>query len=132
MKRFLFFLFLFTIALSSAFITEARASDVGDVVENVAGGGFATFAALVALTISVTGIVKSIFKGLGGIAALIISWIMGFVITLVGWLLCLGFLCGLTWWEMLLYGLAASLASNGLFDFTSLTGILDVLFKKRE
>ena len=131
MKKFiLFVLITFTMLFVSSL--AAYASDVGDVIENVTGGGFATFAALVALTVSVTGVVKTIFKGLDGVIAVIVSWVMGIVITIAGWLLCLGFLCGLVWWEMLLYGFAASLAANGIFDFSSLSGLLDTFIKKKE
>jgi len=110
-------------AASFAVVVQAVAPDSGDGGAYVVGG-FATFAALAALTTTVTQFVKGFIPGASGFAIQAISWCMGLLLTWFGWFLGLGFLAGLAWWEMLLYGLGISLTANGIFDFGFLTGLL--------
>ena len=88
--------------------------------------GFGSFAALVAAIPVVTELLKKMIKPLQseGLLTQVFSWVIGLIITLTVWLLELGFLAGLPWWQMLLYGLGASLIANGIFD----TGIISVIF----
>jgi len=93
--------------------------------ENPLKGIFETFFALVAfIPIAVQFLRKYLFTSAGGIAAQLFSWAVGLSVTLIGWLLHLGFLDGLSIWVALLYGVGACLAANGIFD----TGLIDSIF----
>jgi len=54
-----------------------------------------------------------------------ISWVIGIVLSLVGWWLNLGFLAGLLWWHVVLVGVAVSLAANGVWDIDVLKKLLE-------
>jgi len=89
-------------------------------------GIFSTFIALVAfIPIAVQYLRSRFMPNYSGIWIQVFSWVVGLIITLIGWILNLGFLDGLSVWLALLYGVGACLASNGIFD----TGIISALFK---
>lgn len=95
-------------------------------------GIFQTFATLALAIPIVSELVKRLVKA-SGLAVQIISWGIGIVITFIGWMLNLGFLAGLDWHIMLIYGICASLAANGVFDVSSgITGWLVGLFDKNK
>lgn len=94
---------------------------------------FATFAGVVAVTSLITEFIKSLFKTeLNSWVQRIISWILGIGLGMFAWGFGLGMFEGLDWWQALLWGFGAGLASNGLFD----TGLIEWLFnlftKKKE
>jgi len=119
MKKFLFLMMLLLLSAVSVPLMAQTADGSVDLT-----GGFATFAALAALTTVVTEIVKKTLTSASGLAIQIMSWVIGILLTIAGWLLNLGFLNGLLWWEMLLYAIGISLTANGIFDFSFLTGLL--------
>lgn len=86
---------------------------------------FATFAGIVVVTSLITEVIKSLFKTeLNSWIQRIISWIVGILLGLFAWIFDLGMFMDLEWWQSLLWGFGAGLASNGLFD----TGLIEWLF----
>lgn len=126
--------FAMTLASSATLYAQAPAVDITPVAATVTAapsdgvsltGVFATFLTLVAFIPVATQLLKKWIAPLQtGLAAQLISWLIGLAITMLGWLLHLGFLDGLLWWQALIYGVAASLAANGIFDTGLITSIL--------
>jgi len=61
----------------------------------------------------------------------IASWITGLILAFGGWLLGLGFLAGLAWYYVLMYGVGASLAANGVASTKLIQAIFAIFIKKR-
>ena len=118
MKRFLFLMFAFFMALCVPVFGQDGGS------EPSFSWGFGSFAALVAVIPVVTEFLKNAIKPPAGLWTQVISWVTGIAITFAVWLAGLGFLAGVPWWQMLLYGFGASLVANGIFD----TGIITSIF----
>lgn len=94
---------------------------------------FSTFAALVAAIPVVVHFVLKLLKKdsqTPNLVVQIVSWMTGLALTTFGWALSLGFLADISWYWALLYGLAASLAANGVADTKIIIAILS-LFKKK-
>ena len=129
MKRFYLFLVLLTGALVCS--VPAFAQEASQLPEY--GFGFETFAALVAIIPVVVEFFKQMFfSNASGLVKQIISWVLGVLVTAVGWFLGLGFLAGMEWWMMLLYGIGASLAANGVFNIGLITWALELLGIKQK
>lgn len=95
---------------------------------------FSTFAALVAFIPIVVEFIKKLFKTTSATNSLIIqisSWVIGIVITMVGWYFKLGFLDGVQWYFALLWGVAASLAANGIADTQVIKAIFSLFTGKK-
>ena len=92
--------------------------------------GLGTFAALVAVIPVVVEIFKKLFPKMSSLGTQIFSWGIGLIITVAAWAFNFGFLAGMEWWVMLLYGAGASLSANGVFDTGLITKILGVFNKK--
>ena len=92
------------------------------------GWGFETFSALTALVAVIIPFAVEIFKrfipNVPPLVKQIVTWLIGVAIALIGWLLNLGFIGGVSWYMMVLYGLFAGLVADGVFD----TGIVTWLF----
>jgi len=126
MKKFL----ILTIGLlffAAVFSFPALAQGAG--LDNEPGWGFETFAALAAVIPIVTEILKGWIKPPPGFWTQFLSWVTGLVITFVVWIAGVGFLAGMSWWMMLIYGFGASLAANGIFDIGFIEKIIG-FFKK--
>lgn len=94
-------------------------------------GIFSTFIALVAfIPIAVQYLRSRFIPDYSGIWVQVFSWVVGIIITLIGWILNLGFLDGLSVWLALLYGVGACLAANGIFDTGIITGLFKLVGKK--
>lgn len=86
---------------------------------------FATFVGIVSVTSIITEFIKKLFKvEPTAWVQRIISWLIGIILGMFAWGFHLGMFNGLDWWQALLWGLGAGLASNGLFD----TGLIEWLF----
>lgn len=86
---------------------------------------FATFAGIVSVASIITEAIKKLFKVVPTEwVQRIISWLVGILLGLFAWIFNLGMFEGLAWWQSLLWGFGAGLASNGLFD----TGLIEWLF----
>jgi hypothetical protein len=90
-----------------------------------------TFTALVAF---VTPFLTQICKGFirNSLAIQIVSWLIGIAIAFAGYALKIGFLAGLPLWAIAVYGLAAGLIANGVFDTGLITGVLEFLGLKKK
>ena len=99
---------------------------------------FSTFTSLVAGILVLTEGLKRIlgtYKYTPNILIQILSWSVGLILTMFGWIVNLGFLAGLPWYHALLYGLGASLVANGVADTKLLQKIIEViiyLFGKKQ
>lgn len=86
---------------------------------------FATFAGVVGVTAVVTEFIKKLFKvEPSEWVQRIISWVIGIGLGMFAWGFNLGMFEGLDWWQALLWGFGAGLASNGFWD----TGLIEWLF----
>lgn len=105
--------------------------DEGEQPANQPDKIFETFFTLVAfIPIVVQFLRKLIIPNSKGLGVQIFSWVIGIAITIIGWLLHLGFLDGISIWLALLYGAGASLAANGVFDTGIITAIFSLFEKK--
>lgn len=87
---------------------------------------FATFASVAALTGVITEVIKKLFKeDIPNWAKILISWVTGIILGFFAWGFDLGMFAGLEWWQTLLWGLGAGLASNGIWD----SGLIEWLFR---
>ena len=83
---------------------------------------YLTFATTLAAIPGIVELIKRIvgrFVQMSNLANQIVSWGVGLVVVLIGWFFGWGWLAGLLWYEMLMYAIVVSLASNGVFDFIS-------------
>ena len=91
---------------------------------------FATFGSMVAgILIIVEFLKKLIGKSTHtpNIIVQAISWATGLLVTMIGWKLQLGFLQGMGVASALMYGLASTLAANGIGSTKVLSGIINLV-----
>ena len=105
-------------------VVYAQTVDTGS---ELFGSYFASFATLVGAVPFVTEFLRGLFKLTGGIGLQIISWLTGVALSFAGWGLGLGMFAGMNWWHVLVIGVGASLAANGVFDTGLITSILKAL-----
>lgn len=129
MKNFVCLLVLFLFSFVSATFA-AVTGDVGSGVDY--GSVFATFASLVAAIPFVTEALKGLLHITSPVARQIISWLVGVALAMFAWWLGLGFLDGSLWWVALIYGLAASLAANGVFDTGLIEWLVGLIIKREK
>lgn len=94
---------------------------------------FATFAGVVGVTAVVTEFIKKLFKvEPSEWVQRIISWVIGIGLGMFAWGFNLGMFEGLDWWQALLWGFGAGLASNGVFDSGLIEWLFGLFTKKKE
>jgi len=96
-------------------------------------GVFTTFATLVGIIPLIVESFKKIFKLKSKINKKIIqifSWVIGIAICLMAWVLDLGIFASMVWYEVLLWGIMTSLASNGVADTKVIKGLFSIFAKK--
>lgn len=91
---------------------------------------FISFAVLVGIIPFITEAFKKLVGVTPGIVIQIFSWLIGLILTGVGWYFGLGFLHGIEWYYALMYGIGAALASNGIFDTGMITWLMSMFIKK--
>lgn len=99
------------------------------------GDIYLTFSALAVGTVTITEFLKKLLgkvKSTPDWAILALSWGTGLLLTMAGFFLKLGFLADVGAVQALIYGLAASLAANGLADTKILQAIIDKLFQTKK
>lgn len=97
-------------------------------------GVFTTFATLIGIIPLVVESFKKLFKinsKTNNKIVQIFSWVIGIVICMVVWLLGLGIFATMTWWEAFLWGIATSLASNGVADTRIIKGLFSIFALKK-
>lgn len=129
MKKFVCLLVLFLFSFVSATFA-AVTGDVGGSVDY--GSVFATFASLVAAIPFVTEALKGLLRITSPVVSQIVSWLVGVLLAMFAWWLGLGFLDGSLWWVALIYGLAASLAANGIFDTGLIEWLVSLIIKRKK
>lgn len=90
---------------------------------------FATFAGLIAVSNFMTEALKKTIATDNKLVVQVFSWLGGILGAFVGWALDLGMFVGYMpqdWYKILIIGILASLASNGVYD----TGVLNWLSSK--
>lgn len=129
MKNFVCLLVLFLFS----FVSTTFAAVTGDVGGSVDYGSvFATFASLVAAIPFVTEALKGLLRITSPVVSQIVSWLVGVLLAMFAWWLGLGFLDGAVWWVALIYGLAASLAANGVFDTGLIEWLVGLIIKRKK
>ena len=94
---------------------------------------FATFAGVVGVTAVVTEFIKKLFKvEPSEWVQRIISWVIGIGLGMFAWGFNFGMFEGLDWWQALLWGFGAGLASNGVFDSGLIEWLFGLFTKKKE
>ncbi len=93
-------------------------------------GYFASLIAFCPLVIFITEWLKQHIKVSGGLNQLF-SWLVSIGLAFVGWGLNLGMFNNIEWYVVIVYGLAAGLVCNGIFDIKVVQSILNAIFKKR-
>ena len=86
---------------------------------------FASLAALAGLVVVVTELFENFVKNTTWVQ--VISWVFAIALAFVGQFFQLGIFIGLTWYWTLIYGVAAGLVANGIFDINIVQAILEVL-----
>lgn len=94
-----------------------------EVIQTGFGSFFISLAALVALVVFVASWINTKIKA-NGAWKQIISWMVALALAAIGWLLHLGFLDSLPWYQALIYGFASGLAANGIFDVSVIQSFL--------
>ena len=107
------------------------ASVVGELVFDKEGIEvyFYSLGAIAGLVIPITQFLKNLINSSGNWTRFI-SWFVAFALSFFGWLFGLGMLAGLSWVWVLIYGIAAGLISNSIFDAVYVEMILK-LFKDK-
>lgn len=62
----------------------------------------------------------------------LVSWVVSFALAGAGWLLELGMFIGVEWYWAIIYGAAAGLVANGVFDIPLVKSLLGVIQKKKK
>lgn len=135
MKKFLALLALMLIFLTPTFalaqdLPQIPPADEVTVVINNTGsleGFFVSLAALVPLVTAIAAFLNSRIKNLTGTGKQIIAWLISVAIAFGAWYLQLGIFNGLSWYLVLIYGLAVGLAANGFFDIKFIQAVLSTL-----
>jgi hypothetical protein len=133
MKTFLKICMLMVIMLLPATLLFAQDGTTPSDPSSLFESAFATFVGLVAAIPVVVEFFKNLFgktKATPDWVVLTLSWVVGIIMTMVGWYFNLGFLSGLTWYWALIYGFGASLAANGVAD-TKIIQWIFTLFQKK-
>lgn len=108
----------------SAIVFAASVAGESVGVENV-DTFFVSLAAMSAAVIPVTEFIKRLLKSSGGWTKFL-SWIAATAISFVGWWLNLGILEGLSVIWVFIYGIAAGLVANSVFDIGIVEAIIRV------
>ena len=85
---------------------------------------FINIPSLATLILLVTQMIKKRWKKIKDDVAQYMSFGVGLVLSLIGWLFQYGIFFGVEWYYILIYGFAASLIANGMFDWHLIKAIL--------
>jgi len=130
MKRFILFLSLILLTLV-AFAQEVPVpGDWSEVIGNF-NGWFATLAGIAAVTVFIAAFVNKLFKIEKKIGKQIIAWLIAIALVVLGNLFNLGFMSEFPWLTTIIYGFAAGLVANGMFDVAIVQALLDFINLKK-
>ena len=94
-------------------------------------GFFVSIAAIIPLVTFLAGWINAKVKA-AGFGKQAVSWLVSIALSIVGWYFNLGYLAGLTWWQVLICGIGTGLAANGLFDITIIKSIIYAIFNSKK
>ena len=131
MKRFILFLSLLLLIPFTAFGQDPTVPTTwGEVITNF-NVWFGTLAGIAAVTVFVAGFFNTLL-GIGKkIWRQIVSWIVAVILVFAGSIFNIGFIADFPWLTTLVYGLAAGLVANGMFDINIVKAILEFLNLKK-
>lgn len=92
---------------------------------------FATLGGIAALTVFVAAFITTIFKVSAKVWKQIIAWLVAVALVTAGNLLNIGFVADFPWITTIIYGLAAGLVANGLFDINTVQALLSLINLKK-
>lgn len=129
-KLFLMTCFIIGFLFIPAAVIFAASVDGGETIGiDGVGSYFISLAALAGAVLSVTEFIKRIIHTSGSVAV-ILSWIVSLLIALIGWWLNLGIFENMTIVWVPIYGIAAGVVSNSLFDIGIVNAFLKLLGQK--
>lgn len=133
----LFIVLLFALAAILTVPVQVFAQEVGEEIAQINfKDSFESLPALAAFVLIATGWVAQLIIKLQWDVKLeaitkgwkqYLSWIVGVLLALAGYLLQWGLFAGLQWFYIFIYGLTAGLIANGLFKWELLKTILEAL-----
>jgi len=92
---------------------------------------FATLAGVAAVTVFLAGFMNTLFKISKKIWKQVVAWVISILIVLAGNLFSIGFVADFPILTTIVYGFAAGLVANGLFDINAVQAILAFLNMKK-
>lgn len=126
MKRLL--LFMCPLLLMGTTVVLAQNTEPENpVYENI----FVSFAALTTGVVCLVEAIKRLIPTMNGLVTQVVSWLIGIAVCFFGWFFSLGFLSGLEWYTVLMYGLGISLASNGIADTGFIQWLIGLFSRKK-
>jgi hypothetical protein len=96
------------------------------VIESGLSSYFVSLAAIVSLVVLVASWINGKLKTVGTMKQ-IVAWLVSVTLCFAGWFLGAGFLDGISVYMVLVYGLAAGLAANGIFDIILIQSFLKLI-----
>lgn len=123
MLRRLFIAILILLTMSPLMLAQTGAANAEPGVLEY----FLSVPGLAALALIITEFLK-VQLNLSGTINQYLAWVIALVISGAGYLLQLGIFIGVDWYFIFIYGLAAGLIANGLFDWNIVQAILNLLF----
>lgn len=91
---------------------------------------FVSLAAVATATLGLTEFIKSLVNITSSWVKQVVAWVVGVGLAFLGYYLQLGIFVGLDVMWVIIYGLAAGLVANGIFDIVIVQALID-LFKKK-
>lgn len=90
---------------------------------------FGSLAAIVLLVPLLTQLPKKWFNIKSPAWIQVTSWLISIAVCFFGWIFGLGLFATIdVWWQVLVYGIAVGLASNGIFDIQIVKFLLNTIF----
>lgn len=131
MKKFIFLLTLMILIPMAIFAQDPQPP--GSWVEVVSNFNtwFATLAGIAAVTVFLAGFVNTVFKISKKIWKQVVAWVISILLVVAGNLFNIGFIAEFPWLTTIVYGFAAGLVANGLFDLNTVQAILAFLNMKK-
>lgn len=128
MKRIIFLLVAF-IGIGTG-VTLAQTENIV-IPDTGMQGFFVSMAAIIPLITFIAGWINARIKTVR-FGKQAVSWLVSIALSIAGWYFNLGYLAGLTWWQVLICGIGTGLAANGLFDITIIKSIVYAIFNSKK
>ncbi len=131
MKKLIMLAFMFLMLPVMIFAQEPEVPGSWvDVVTNF-NTWFGSLAGIAAVTVFIAAFFNQIFKISKKIGKQIMTWLVAIILVVIGNLLNLGFISEFPWLTTIVYGFAAGLVANGLFDIPTVQALLNFIKLKK-